>query len=52
MLPRKELNTFLTQEELIEGLMTEKVDYIVMSRGNFNLFYVSLSSCCPLLRIQ
>lgn len=38
MLPRKELNTFLTQEEMIEGLMTEKVDYIVMSRGNFNLF--------------
>lgn len=38
MLPRKELDIFFTQEEMLEALLTHQVDYIVMSRGNFNLF--------------
>ncbi len=38
MLPRKTLITVPAQSDLIEALYSEKVDYIVMSRGNFNQF--------------
>ncbi len=38
MLPKKTLTTVATQSDLIDSLLTHKVDYIVMSRGNFNQF--------------
>jgi len=38
MLPRKTLITLPAQSDLIDALLSQKVDYIVTSRGNFNQF--------------
>ncbi len=38
MLPRKTLVTVPAQSDLVDALLSQKVDYIVTSRGNFNQF--------------
>jgi len=47
MLPRKTLTTVANQDALINALMTHEVDYIVMSRGNFNQFLRDSNELLP-----
>ncbi len=47
MLPRKALNTYSNQDELIKALQSKHVDYIVMSRGNFNLILRESNKILP-----
>lgn len=47
MLPRKTLTTVATQADLVDALLTQEVDYIVMSRGNFNQFLRDADDLLP-----
>lgn len=49
MLPNKRLQTFDSQNELIEALIDQKVDYIVLSQGNFNNVLRDSHSLLPIV---
>lgn len=49
MLPNKTLRTFDSQNELIQALIDEKVDYIVLSLGNFNDLLRDSHSLLPIV---
>ncbi|MFG0604737.1 GGDEF domain-containing protein [Vibrio mimicus] len=49
MLPNKRLYTYANQHEKLQGLLNKEVDYIVLSRANFNLLLRESKEMLPIV---
>ncbi|MGL4829806.1 MAG: GGDEF domain-containing protein [Vibrio sp.] len=49
MLPNKKLYTYANQQEKVQGLLNKEVDYIVLSRANFNLLLRESQEMLPIV---
>ena len=49
MLPHKALNVYQTQDEQIKALLNKEVDYVVLSRANFNQVLREADNLLPLV---